>query len=1496
MRLLFVTAMNHLHAVLLSLSLVLPEVALSIASSNGGPSFSRLGQGLNGTVSAAQNATSLRQISPSISPSASSSIRSSTQIVSSGTAASSGAGGLGSYIASGLGISKSSDVSSSTENGQTDLVAASTPINSGNSSVSSPSYSKNKTSTLARASPSSLSHTTILPANISANASFDSGNCWSDWMSFWSLNGSENAVQTVTNSATSTRITSYTEVITDPFEPAYTSTEVETWTLSETASANGFTYLTATSTSTWTRIESFPGQQHKTYTESYTDTVREGSSVYITTPHISIMTPQCKLPDVVPQCQSLWDNYASVQTSSVIPNTADCTGTSLDSSCSQAVSSAYSEYSMLNSLQRNAPSCSQASVGSAACSIFYDQYISSWRGANAGDDPAGGNPNPYLSLGYQSTESVAPNGSISVSAYWPSASILAPGCSIGCGPCAITGGTVRLLYWPVPETGVLNSTTARANSPESPVTAFAFGTSFISPTVYISYQNIFASDSCGELGTTHSTTIVPLSDPAQLSSIYQTWGMITDGTAPFNYTDLNTPVPQSIYNRQPQCASWTGSYLALNQANPSGAWTSNLTCPRTGAYAPILGKSNAALGLSNRSLFEKLDVPSTILQGIDPLWSNCVADIRGQYDPPYALQQAPFAAAPTPSDPVPSATPATPASAPYSQQPSQTGDPRAPIPSQPQGSPSSPNDPASNDPTPNDPAPNDPAPNDPAPNDPAPNDPAPNDPAPNDPAPNDPPSNSPNPGPATPNAPSPNDPAGSNPSPTAPDPAVAGGNGNGPPTNNPGAIMPSILAGGGGGGDPSASPTSNNPPPAAPNVGGSDPSDPQSNPSAPPGNNIAGAIPSIVAGHGAPPGGDSGSDPQVPAQPAANSGAGAGAGGGLGDGSPGASAGATNVPGVSPSPEQSAPPADSNGGNPVGGGQPGSADPAIPEGSGAGGGASPAAGQNLLPVVSGGGDPSVGGQPVSADPAVPGGIIVGGSSVSPGGAATVGGTAISNGPHGVVVGSTLTMPLPSPGQSATSIGGQAVAADPNAPGGIIVGGASIGKGQATTVAGTVISNGSQGIIVGSSSTMPVPSPGAGAAPSAAVFTMLGQTYTAQPGKPFVVDGATMSPGGPAATVSEQVISAGPSGVVVDGSSIAYSAAPGYAPSASTSEYTVQFSNPPNAAGPDSPAQQAAFTGTSGKGFTAVEPANGASTAVLSNSITLSVGGPGTVIDGRTVSLAPSGIVVDGQTDAFTSGTYYPSSSGQVAVYTDGQGHQHTAIEAMGESSTAVIDGSVTLTAGGPDTVLNGMTVTLAPSGLVVDGPVPTSGAGEQKVVFTDASGHTHTAVEAGGASNTAVIDGSVTLIVGGSSTVMNGETLSLASTGLVVDGSAEAFTPATTPSATGKDVIFTDVSGHVHTASEADGESGTAVVDGSITLTVGGSSTVLDGETLSLAPTGLVVNGTTDAFTTANLPGSTPGVGTLQPADASGAGRTKVRCLRDLIPVLSFTIMLIFYV
>lgn len=122
----------------------------------------------------------------------------------------------------------------------------------------------------------------------------------------------------------------------------------------------------------------------------------------------------------------------------------------------------------------------------------------------------------------------------------------------GCGRCAVTGGTVQLLYWPVTTSGLPVSGT-------KPATAVFSNTTLTSPTLYVSYKSLYASDGCQGMGSTIYSTIVPIPTSYVLSTEWATtpisWS--TQGgivpltmTAPFNVTDLNEPVPYSIYSRQ----------------------------------------------------------------------------------------------------------------------------------------------------------------------------------------------------------------------------------------------------------------------------------------------------------------------------------------------------------------------------------------------------------------------------------------------------------------------------------------------------------------------------------------------------------------------------------------------------------------------------------------------------------------------------------------------------------------------------------------------------------------------------------------------------------------------------------------------------------------------------------------------------------------------------------------------------------------------------------
>ena len=81
---------------------------------------------------------------------------------------------------------------------------------------------------------------------------------------------------------------------------------------------------------------------------------------------------------------------------------------------------------------------------------------------------------------------------------WPTSQPFAPGCTLGCGRCAVTGGTIQLLYFPP---GLSHSATA-------PVVATTLGTTLTSGTYYIFFESLYASDACRGVGSTLTSTII----------------------------------------------------------------------------------------------------------------------------------------------------------------------------------------------------------------------------------------------------------------------------------------------------------------------------------------------------------------------------------------------------------------------------------------------------------------------------------------------------------------------------------------------------------------------------------------------------------------------------------------------------------------------------------------------------------------------------------------------------------------------------------------------------------------------------------------------------------------------------------------------------------------------------------------------------------------------------------------------------------------------------
>ena len=161
-----------------------------------------------------------------------------------------------------------------------------------------------------------------------------------------------------------------------------------------------------------------------------------------------------------------------------------------------------------------------------------------------------------------------------------------------CLQCSINGGTVRLLYWPPNTRNGTGSVTA------GPSVITTLGTTLTSPTVYISFQTVFAENLCTVVGSNHTGSIIGLA-PQDVSTIYGNLLAKSFSYRQIDYNNLATSqVPISVYEEQPICGGHCSTILP--------------------EYHPTLS------------------MPPQI-RSLDAAWGDCDLALYGVYDPPLAL-------------------------------------------------------------------------------------------------------------------------------------------------------------------------------------------------------------------------------------------------------------------------------------------------------------------------------------------------------------------------------------------------------------------------------------------------------------------------------------------------------------------------------------------------------------------------------------------------------------------------------------------------------------------------------------------------------------------------------------------------------------------------------------------------------------------------------------------------------------------------------------------
>lgn len=329
-------------------------------------------------------------------------------------------------------------------------------------------------------------------------------------------------------------------------------------------------------------------------------------------------------------------------------------------------------------------------------------------------------------------------------------------------------------------------------------------------------------------------------------------------------------------------------------------------------------------------------------------------------------------------------------------------------------------------------------------------------------------------------------------------------------------------------------------------------------------------------------------------------------------------------------------------------------------------------------------------------------FVVAGQTITPGGRIVVSGTTLSldasvksiyvNGvPTAIPTNYPFSTLYPALTFQGTSITPQAASA--GAQPAYVIGGATLTPGGRIVVSGTTLSLAPFAtalLVNGATSTL---NPAVLTSLPAIPFGSTSLSPILGPGRSYVIDGQTLTPGG-RITVSGTTLSLlpTPTAVVINGAT-----------------YALSPSTPNSAAA--SASTNAPLLTLGGRTYTALPGSSGAQPTYVIGSQTLTAGGSIVLAGGTTVSLAPqaTALVVNGATTVL-----FPATATGSATL----GNRLAELTIGGSTYTALAAGGVA----GPTFVING--VTLTPGGTVVLGPGTT-------VVLQSANGGAAVAVVAG---------------------------------------------------------------------------------------------------------------------------------------------------------------------
>jgi hypothetical protein len=403
--------------------------------------------------------------------------------------------GMGDFIAMGMGLTDASDLSSTDIATYSETSSYGDPPShhSSQSSDGFPSATTQQNTSSIAVVPATSRPTGALYTSGSANSSTTpsgyipvgtkspvwgnqshtlafSGDCWNQWNQYWSAEDLPAEELTYLSSRSGgTRISTYiqgnylsTTTVLSSYETTVFGARFPITTYTTLAPVTELVIISGTPTTTWF------------YTEITASVVFEVA----TRPSHSLQSPSCILPSSVSQCQQSWDSYVAQEEGQFVraredgpPGCDRSATTEIPWSCQAAISSWDSAFhSRIH--EDDPPKCAQATIPEALCSSTRSQLLHNIERRGS-----------YYYFYDEPKTLTTIDGTPTTEIIWPSDKTVGgyPGCTLGCGDCALQGETVELLFWGPPATSSANDTAMAAHI--GPWTLETLGTTLTSPTV-----------------------------------------------------------------------------------------------------------------------------------------------------------------------------------------------------------------------------------------------------------------------------------------------------------------------------------------------------------------------------------------------------------------------------------------------------------------------------------------------------------------------------------------------------------------------------------------------------------------------------------------------------------------------------------------------------------------------------------------------------------------------------------------------------------------------------------------------------------------------------------------------------------------------------------------------------------------------------------------------------------------------------------------------------